>query len=123
MKVARIRRSRCWKSSEEKLKLRLERIEFGLRGPSVERIKRLVAKLVPGNPVVRVDRLYPSTWQRAEGAWSWAAQLTVGEIGSQWPMSEVLKWNPDKIEIYNSIPGQICLYPPLANQGGAANGS
>lgn len=40
------------------------------------------------------ERLYPGYWQRSAGAWVWVAYLKDrrGEVGSIYPMGDVVKW-------------------------------
>ena len=48
-----------------------------------------------------VRREYAGHHQRSAGAWSWSVRIGVHDIGSQWPLAEVLKAHREgRISIY-----------------------
>lgn len=83
----------------------------GLTGPTATKLRALLSRLMPDRKIKKITRVFPGHCQRSEGAWSWLADMDVGEAGSQWPMAEVLKWGM-RAELNTSTAFQTWIFPP-----------
>ncbi|WNM70188.1 hypothetical protein [Myxococcus phage Mx1] len=65
---------------------------------------------------VQIQRIRAGAGDRMNGAWSWALWSATnpgetGDIGSQWPATEIAKWGPDKVMLYTNKFGQTSIDP------------